>query len=67
MSSVFYRLAENRSRKVVDVPLRLEKIPSFHTNLRKEDVDDSITKYLDTKTCNEEFSRQRSMEDLLVI
>ena len=49
------------------MPLRLDKIPSFHTNLRKEDLDDSITKYLDTKTCNEEFSRQRSMEDLLVI
>ena len=63
----FSRLAENRIRKVADVPLRLDKIPSFHTNLRKEDLDDSITKYLDTKTCNEEFSRQRSMEDLLVI
>lgn len=64
----FSRLAANRSRKVaVDVPPRFDKIPSFHTNLRREDLDDSITKYLDTKTCNEEFSRQRSMEDLLVL
>lgn len=60
-----FRLAENRSRR--DMRPTLEKIPSFCTNLRAEDMDDSITKYLDTKTCNEEFSRQRSMEDLLVI
>ncbi|XP_052087433.1 low density lipoprotein receptor adapter protein 1-B-like [Mytilus californianus] len=63
----FSRLAENRIRKVAEGPPRLDKIPSFHTNLKEEDMDDSITKYLDTKTCNEEFSRQRSMEDLLVI
>lgn len=61
----FSRLAENRSRR--DMRPKLEKIPSFCTNLRAEDMDDSITKYLDTRTCNEEFSRQRSMEDLLVI
>ncbi|XP_050392159.1 low density lipoprotein receptor adapter protein 1-B [Patella vulgata] len=51
----FSRLAENRSRR----------LPSFSTNLRKEDLDDSVEQYMDGRRCFEEFSRQMSIEDLL--
>ena len=50
------RLAETRGRG---------RIPSFSTDLRQEDVDDGVQQYMDGQRCFEEFSRQKSIEDLL--
>ncbi|XP_060077145.1 low density lipoprotein receptor adapter protein 1-like [Ylistrum balloti] len=53
----FSRLAENRVRPV----------PSFRTNLCQDDLDESLTQYFDSNRCLEEFSRTKSMEDLLCL
>ena len=55
------RLAENRSRNL--------SLPVFSTDLNQDedDLDDSITDYMNGDKCYEAFSRQRSMEDLLNI
>ncbi|XP_025098167.1 low density lipoprotein receptor adapter protein 1-like isoform X2 [Pomacea canaliculata] len=52
----FSKLAETRGRV---------RLPSFSTDLRQEDVDEGVQQYMDGKRCFEEFSRQKSMEDLL--
>lgn len=52
----FSKLAETRGRV---------RIPSFSTDLRQEDVDDGVQQYMDGRRCFEEFSRQKSIEDLL--
>ncbi|KAK7107327.1 low density lipoprotein receptor adapter protein 1-like [Littorina saxatilis] len=52
----FSKLAETRGRG---------RIPSFSTDLRQEDVDDGVQQYMDGQRCFEEFSRQKSIEDLL--
>ncbi|KAL8581532.1 hypothetical protein ACOMHN_042924 [Nucella lapillus] len=52
----FSKLAETRGRV---------RIPSFSTDLRREDVDDGVQQYMDGRRCFEEFSRQKSIEDLL--
>ncbi|KAK7494342.1 hypothetical protein BaRGS_00014445 [Batillaria attramentaria] len=52
----FSKLAETRGRG---------RIPSFSTDLRQEDVDDGVQQYMDGKRCFEEFSRTKSIEDLL--
>ncbi|KAK3589353.1 hypothetical protein CHS0354_009997 [Potamilus streckersoni] len=55
----FSRLAQDRSRPAV---------PVFSTNLTQEDVDDSVKQYMGGgQKCFEEFSLQKSMEDLLCI
>ncbi|XP_067673933.1 low density lipoprotein receptor adapter protein 1-like [Haliotis asinina] len=51
----FSRLAQNRGRR----------LHSFSTDLCKEDVDESVQQYMDGQRCFEEFSRQKSIEDLL--
>lgn len=55
----FSRLAENRIQ--TNCPLL------FSTDLRQEDLDDSVAQYLDSNKCLEEFSRTKSMEDLLCL
>lgn len=52
----FSKLAETRGRV---------RIPSMGTDLRQEDVDDGVQQYMDGKRCFEEFSRTKSLEDLL--
>ncbi|KAL3882665.1 hypothetical protein ACJMK2_028983 [Sinanodonta woodiana] len=55
----FSRLAQDRSRRAV---------PVFSTNLTQEDVDDTVKQYMGGgQRCFEEFSLQKSMEDLLSI
>ena len=56
---VYFRLAENRSRNL--------SVPTFSTDLDQEDLDESVTDYMNAEKCFEAFSRQRSMEDLLNI
>ena len=56
-----YRLAEDRSR------VRKQSFPSFSTDLRKEDLDDSVRDYMDGTKSLEAFSRTKSVEDLLNI
>ncbi|KAL5010206.1 hypothetical protein ScPMuIL_012511 [Solemya velum] len=51
----FSKFAANRSRE----------FPSFCTDLCQEDLDDSIQMYMNSQRCLEEFSRQKSVEDLL--
>ncbi|OWF39169.1 low density lipoprotein receptor adapter protein 1-A-like [Mizuhopecten yessoensis] len=53
----FSRLAENR----------VKPVPSLGTNLCQDDLDDSLTQYFDSNRCLEEFSRTKSMEDLLCL
>ncbi|XP_076466535.1 low density lipoprotein receptor adapter protein 1-like [Babylonia areolata] len=52
----FSKLAERRGRV---------RIPSFSTDLRQEDVEEGVQQYMDGRRCFEEFSRQKSIEDLL--
>lgn len=59
LDDCFSQLAENRSRNL--------SIPTFSTNLEQEDLDESVTNYMNAEKCFEAFSRQRSMEDLLNI
>jgi hypothetical protein len=37
----------------------------FSTDLREIDIDDDVHMFLDGKKSQEEFSRQKSLEDLL--
>lgn len=54
---LFYRLAENR--------VRSKNFGAFSTNLRQEDVDDSVRDYLDGgQKSLEAFSRIESDDDL---
>lgn len=61
LDDCFSQLAENRSRNF--------SLPVFSTDLNQEDDDleASITDYMNPEKCYEAFSRQRSMEDLLNI
>lgn len=59
LDDCFSQLAENRSRK--------QSFPSFTTDLRQEDLDDSVADYLDGQKCLEAFSRTKSFEDLMNI
>ena len=38
---------------------------NFNTGLRMEDIDDDIMQFMDSRRGLEEFSRQKSHEDLL--
>ena len=49
------RLAENR----------IKRAPSFGHDLVAADIDDGVHKYMEGSACYEEFSRQKSLEDLL--
>ncbi|XP_069130764.1 low density lipoprotein receptor adapter protein 1-like [Argopecten irradians] len=53
----FSRLAENR----------VKPVHSLGNNLCQDDLDDSLTQYFDSNRCLEEFSRTKSMEDLLCL
>ncbi|XP_033741257.1 low density lipoprotein receptor adapter protein 1-like [Pecten maximus] len=53
----FSRLAENR----------VKPVHSLGTNLCQDDLDDSLTQYFDSNRCLEEFSRTKSVEDLLCL
>ncbi|KAL4233871.1 Low density lipoprotein receptor adapter protein 1 [Mactra antiquata] len=60
LDDCFSQLAENRSRGN-------QSFPSFSTDLRSEDLDDSVNEYLDGTGCLEAFSRTKSNEDLFNI
>ncbi|XP_060568803.1 low density lipoprotein receptor adapter protein 1-like [Ruditapes philippinarum] len=59
LDDCFSQLAENRSRK--------QSFPKFSTDLHQEDLDDSVSEYMDGKKCLEAFSRTKSLEDLMNI
>ncbi|XP_062574641.1 low density lipoprotein receptor adapter protein 1-B-like [Saccostrea cucullata] len=53
----FSMLAVNRSKGIKEL----------RTDLRQEDIDESITQYMNNNRCLEEFSKSSSMEDLLCL
>lgn len=53
--SPFLRLAENR----------FKEFSSFGTDLKEEELDDGVQKYMEGSACFEAFSRTKSSEDLL--
>nr|KAI8759135.1 low density lipoprotein receptor adapter protein 1-B-like [Biomphalaria glabrata] len=53
IDDMFSRLAERRSK------------PSFNTDLKEDELDDSVQKYMEGSACYEAFSRTVSMDDLL--
>ncbi|XP_059166596.1 low density lipoprotein receptor adapter protein 1-A-like [Physella acuta] len=55
IDEMFSRLAENR----------IKKMPSFGTDLKEDDLEDGVQKYMAGSACYEAFSRTMSVDDLL--
>ncbi|BFZ09892.1 hypothetical protein BsWGS_12931 [Bradybaena similaris] len=55
IDDMFSRLAENR----------IKQFSSFGTDLKEEELDDGVQKYMEGSACFEAFSRTKSSEDLL--
>ncbi|KAK3769789.1 hypothetical protein RRG08_046894 [Elysia crispata] len=55
IDDMFSQLAENR----------IKRAPSFSHDLLATEIDEGVHKYMEGSACFEEFSRQKSLEDLL--
>ncbi|XP_035825352.1 low density lipoprotein receptor adapter protein 1-A isoform X3 [Aplysia californica] len=55
IDDMFSQLAENRSKQ----------LPTFGTDLKEDELDDGVEKYMGGSACYEAFARTKSVEDLL--